>query len=82
MLYPTDFSRHTPMTEEEAVNAIHMAVLLKLRFLRAVKGKSMEDQLRASGINWFAREVAEQLTLSNVALFKGPPSAHHSTHGR
>ena len=84
MLYPTDFSRHRPMTEDEAVSAIRMAILLKTRYLRQArwrKNATMEDLLKSFGIDSFAKEVADHLILSNVALFKGPPAAHHSTHG-
>jgi hypothetical protein len=82
LTYPTDFSRHRPMTEEEAISEIRMAVLLKLRCLgsaRPTKRESLASVLRGQGVEWFARDVAEQLILSNCALFRGPPSSGHST---
>jgi hypothetical protein len=81
MIYPDEFSRHQPMTEPEMIAAVKMAVMLKLGSLGPVhwrKNTTLEMLVRSHGAEVFAREVAEQLILSNKVLFRGPPQRDHS----
>jgi hypothetical protein len=50
-----------------------VTVLLKLCCLASAqptKRESQESALRGYGVEWFVREVAAQLFLSNCALFR------------
>ena len=85
MGYPSDFSRHRPMTEAEIVEALQLAIRLELRHLKPVhwrKNMSLEHVLREQGVEWFGQKVAERLLLANTVLFRGPLHEDHTAGGQ
>lgn len=70
-----DLSAYTPMTEEEAREAICFAMKLNLHRLPQLKGrgKVVGADAHDQAARYFGDAVTKQLLLSNVILMKGPP---------
>jgi hypothetical protein len=67
---------HTPMTEQEARDALALYTLLNVDQLLKAEKHHLD---RPDHARWFADRLVDQLKLSGIALFRGPPSPGHST---
>jgi hypothetical protein len=67
--------QYTLMTEQEARDAISLATLLNIdRLLKAERHPDRPQYAR-----FFADALVDQLKLSGIVFFRGPPLGHHST---
>jgi hypothetical protein len=67
---------YTPMTEQEARDALALYTLLNIDQLQKAEKRHLD---RPDYARWFADRLVDQLKLSGIALFRAPPMRGHST---
>ena len=72
-----DRTTYKLLTEPEVIEAISWAMTLRVRRVKMGRCKFDEAVTMDRGLDWFGREVAEQLRLSGIVLMKKPLMPQH-----
>ncbi len=70
------------LSADEAIEDVRWAMQMRVRRVKMGLCRFSEAVTMDRGLDWFGREIVEQLRLSGILFVKKPPAPPHSTHGR